>query len=266
MEAEFALFLILLVYALHVSSTFFYGNKFAQHLHDAVTLANGKYQSAALQFVFSASTFIVAFAFSKLDTSLASGGETASEYTARLIGEVFLRRTGLALSSVVSSSISDLAALAISRAAMEEDPSFKVEYEDMDESEGPIEGCGMHQWDKVARSAFGLLVKTRNKVAVNPFPRGVKLFAKVQALHTYFSRSKGALEELKGWCEKKKCPFLNPTGSVGVTRISGENKRLINTIRMQRGHVLSLSFSSPFSLFLSLLLSACQCTVSVCVH
>ena len=237
-EAEFALFLVLLIYALHSASTFFYGNPFAQHLHDAVTLGNGKYQSAALQFVLGASTFIVAFAFAFLDTSLADSAhdETASQYTARLIAEVFLRRTGLELSAVTNFAISDLAALAISRAALEDRPSFQIEYEDVDDSEGPVEGCGMHQWDKVTRWAFGMLVKRKNGAEVDPFPEGVALLKKVQDLHTHFSRSKGAQHKLKGCCSDAGVCFLKPTGSVGVTRISGENKRLRDTIRMQKGY------------------------------
>ena len=37
------------------------------------------------------------------------------------------------------------------------------------------EGCMMHNLDKVARWALGLLEKTRNKVAVNPFPAGLAI-------------------------------------------------------------------------------------------
>ena len=54
--------------------------------------------------------------------------ETASEYTARLITEVFLRRTGLVLSEVTLPSISDLAALAIRYNKMYVFVSYEVSY------------------------------------------------------------------------------------------------------------------------------------------
>ena len=34
------------------------------------------------------------------------------------------------------------------------------------------EVCGMHSPNKLSESAIGLLVRTKNKVAVNPFPEG----------------------------------------------------------------------------------------------
>lgn len=33
--------------------------------------------------------------------------------------------------------------------------------------------CGMHSSNKLAEAAVGLLVRTKNKVAVNPFPEGI---------------------------------------------------------------------------------------------
>ena len=51
------------------------------------------------------------------------------------------------------------------------------------------EVCGMHDGDKIGQSVVGGLVRTRNKVPVNPFPEGQELMKKAHRLGTYFSYS-----------------------------------------------------------------------------
>ena len=51
------------------------------------------------------------------------------------------------------------------------------------------EVCEMHDTEKLGQSATGGLVRTRKKVAVNPFPEGVDLVQRAHKLGAYFGYS-----------------------------------------------------------------------------
>ena len=59
------------------------------------------------------------------------------------------------------------------------------------------EWCDMHQGDKIGRSTVGDLVRSRNKVPVNPFPTGQALMKKCHSMAVYFSYGRRHLELLK---------------------------------------------------------------------
>ena len=47
--------------------------------------------------------------------------------------------------------------------------------------------CGMHDGDKLGQSAGGALVRTKNKVVVNPFPEGQAVMKKAHDMAVHFS-------------------------------------------------------------------------------
>ena len=49
------------------------------------------------------------------------------------------------------------------------------------------EVCGMHDGDKLGQSAVGALVRTKNKVVVNPFPEDQAVMKKAHDLVVHFS-------------------------------------------------------------------------------
>ncbi len=51
------------------------------------------------------------------------------------------------------------------------------------------EVCGMHDADKLGQSAVGALVRSKHKVAVNPFPQGQALLKKAHAVAVHFNYS-----------------------------------------------------------------------------
>ena len=46
---------------------------------------------------------------------------------------------------------------------------------------------GMHDSDKVAKSAIGDLVRTKDKVQINPFPEGQAIINKAHKMAAHFS-------------------------------------------------------------------------------
>ena len=73
---------------------------------------------------------------------------------------------GMELDSIVGAAVQDRAALSV------------AEYIGLDKAEA----CDMHDSDKIGRSAIGELVRSTNKIPVNPFPEGVRLMAKFQGM------------------------------------------------------------------------------------
>jgi hypothetical protein len=49
------------------------------------------------------------------------------------------------------------------------------------------EVCGMHDTDKLGRSATRQLIRSRNKQVVNPFREGVESMKKANTMGTYFN-------------------------------------------------------------------------------
>jgi len=89
-----------------------------------------------------------------------SPSNTDSE-VARLVQKVVKKSTGgkFECEQVVSTVIADVAAIGVST-----NMGIKER-----------EACGMHQGDKLGASATGKLLRTKNKVVVNPFDEGMHL-------------------------------------------------------------------------------------------
>jgi hypothetical protein len=87
---------------------------------------------------------------------------------------------GFKYNQVMASMISDLAAKGIAR-----------------EFDQVGEWCDMHQGDKIGRSAIGDLVRSKNRVPVNPFPAGQALMKKCHSMAVYFSYGKRHTDLLK---------------------------------------------------------------------
>ncbi len=82
-------------------------------------------------------------------------------------------RTWLPMSSILAYIMQDRAAKGVASEL------------DLDE-----EVCGMHDTDKLGRSATRQLVRSRNKQVVNPFCEGVELMKKANTMGSYFSYGK----------------------------------------------------------------------------
>ena len=141
---------------------------FAQGIHDGGTLENkSKYQAFGLQFVDQ---------FWRRNHVICIGFVPSQENTSEAVSELFNRtvrdRTLQTFSSIVASVIQDRAAKAV---ASELDLESEV--------------CGMHDGDKLGRSAVGNLVRSKNHHKVNPFNEGEQLMALAHKIGTHFSYS-----------------------------------------------------------------------------
>lgn len=92
-------------------------------------------------------------------------------------------------------------------------------------------GCLMHNEMKVSLSLLGKLVRTRNKVVVNPFPEGMQIVQVVKALIKKFHH--GHIQEL--WDHCTDCVKLRLNLSENATRVTGSHKEFHDTIRMIPG-------------------------------
>jgi hypothetical protein len=169
-RAEFGVFLHLLVFMLNLKHDDAMGNRFAQALHDGGTLVSKrKYQALALQFIPPEwkKNLVVTLALKK-------SSKNADADAANLWKEVVDERCGgLEYEDIVGRMRSDRAAKGVAGVL------------DMEEEEV----CEMHDTEKLGRSATGGLVRTRNKVAVNPFQEGVDLVQRAHKLGAYFGYS-----------------------------------------------------------------------------
>ena len=95
------------------------------------------------------------------------------------------------------------------------------------------EGCQMHSGNKVGEWAVGSLTKSKNNVAVEPFPEGVALMADLHNAAKYYSYGK-RLDELHSCCDVVDAPKLKITIDHSKTRVSSKNRLLTPTLRMNR--------------------------------
>jgi len=71
------------------------------------------------------------------------------------------------------------------------------------------EVCGMHDGDKIGQSAVGGLIRSKNKVQINPFQEGQELMKKAHKLGTYFSYSNRHAQLMTFRQQIKDQPELN---------------------------------------------------------
>jgi hypothetical protein len=152
------------------------GNPFAQCLTDACTLAH-KHKCMAIGMEFVDCIHFQNHAVCLGMVPLADGTDKAGAET---IQTVVTELMGFKYNQVMASMISDLAAKGIAR-----------------EFDQVGEWCDMHQGDKIGRSAIGDLVRSKNRVPVNPFPAGQALMKKCHSMAVYFSYGKRHTDLLK---------------------------------------------------------------------
>lgn len=196
---EFKLFLKFLQFVVSQLYDRHGGNPFATLGHDDVTLGNKvKYTASDLQLMFDSKNWHLALSFQPSE-----GG--AASVMAGQLDSLILERTKLHRSKVVKNVVSDLAAIKVA----------KVMGED-------LEKCMMHQADKIAKSATGLLVRTENKEEVNPFQECKHLIEANHALSKYFSWGTRRAQ-LKEFFRKTMCVQFFPRLPVSTTRMASQH-------------------------------------------
>ena len=191
------------------------GNTFSQAIHDGGTLTNKKkYQALGCQFMDPNwdRNFVVAIAFVCLPDS-------TIETVANAFSATFQERFDYDFNNIFGSSVQDRAALSVSDAL------------GMDEKHA----CMMHDADKIGKSAYGGLERTRNKVSVNPFKQGAALVDTMHKMGKYFSYNTRlndlhALSDTMPNAENqaKLCIQLD----LNTTRVASVHSLLLSEVRM----------------------------------
>lgn len=130
---------------------------------------------------------------------------------------------GLGYTDICASIISDAAAKGVA-AEFEQDE----------------EVCEMHQGDKIGRSAVGTLVRSKNKVQINPFKEGKMLLAKVHNLGVHFQygdRFPRMIElygNVEGPDKRKLVPNCTIKMDYNKTRVNSSHGLILSVLRLHR--------------------------------
>ena len=129
--------------------------------------------------------------------------------------------TGMELESVSSLAIADRAAMGV---------ATELGFDDE-------EVCGMHDGDKVGASCVGKLVRSRNKVPVNPFQQGVDGIAFAHKIGVHFSKSPKNRAKFSVITDSNKDTI--PQTSIKVdhngTRVAAQHSLLYSCLRLKLG-------------------------------
>ena len=190
-------------------------NKFGQVIHDGVTLENGNtYQSIGLQFVdpWWRGNIVLCLGCRR---SVVNTDVVVAELVRRVVLEV----TAKEVSEIVSLAVQDGAALGVARQL------------DMDE----VEGCDMHDGDKIGQAAIGELVRTRMKVPINPFTDGKEIVTKFHKMSTHFSSAAKRRELLKAIVARHPdVPDVKVQVDHNDTRVAARHGLLFSSLRMKK--------------------------------
>lgn len=213
-RAEFSVFLLFLKMIISMKYEIAQGNPFAQGLHDGGTLASKrKYQALALQFVapnWDANLVITI----GLIRSLHNKDKDVSE----IWQDTMKARTGYTLDEIVARMRSDRAAKGV---------AGELDFEEE-------EVCEMHDTDKLGKVATGALVRSKNKVVVNPFPEGVAFVGRAHKLGTYFGYG-NRQNNLETICKNLgDVPIIRISVDYNTTRIAAVHGLLLSEIRLHR--------------------------------
>lgn len=210
---EYNLFQIYLIFALKETLKLHKGNPFAQLIHDGTHLEDhNHYQAIGLSFVFEWLNWTLAIALPECHDGTAAG-------VASLILKIF-EPLGFEFQQVVRTLIQDFAALAVAN-----------------ELHLAKHGCLMHCGDKVPREALGLLDRTRDGQAIDPFPEGKAVYTAIRELAKHFSWG-GRLKELEPMCKAMGCAFVKPALDLNKTRIAAVRKLYESMMRGTPGYGL----------------------------
>ena len=97
-----------------------------------------------------------------------------------------------------------------------------------------VEVCGMHDGDKIGQSAFGALVRTKNKNSVNPFPRGQAHIKKAYALAVHFSYNNRQQDLTDFGNVIPNQPTSKLQVDLNGTRVAAQHNLLFSELRMNR--------------------------------
>ena len=229
--AEFDIMNIYIKYLLALKVEQSYGNTFAQAIHDGGTLTNKKkYQAFGCQFMDPQwdRNFVIALGFVNLPDSI-------TDTVASAFSDTFQDRYEFDFNKIFGSSVQDRAALSVSDAL-----GFEEKF-----------ACMMHDGDKIGKSAYGGLERTKKKVAVNPFKEGTDLVAAMHNMGKYFSYSQ-RLKELHKLSDTM--PYAGKQAKICIqldlntTRVASVHSLLQSEIRMMAAlnayeHVHSMSWN-----------------------
>jgi hypothetical protein len=211
-RAEFELFEYFLKHVLNCGILHCKGNPFAQGQHDDVTLEDGNgYTSYGVEFMFDDRDWTLAFGFPRSSGHSAVDGKEQFE-------EIFRQRTRCAVKQVVSSIVSDVAALSVAKA-------LRVD----------AIACGMHQGDKVGRWACGTLKKSKNHEPVDPFEAGDAIVEQQHNVAKEYSYGK-RLNKLLECCNEENCPGIKPQLDLNTTRVAAQHTLIRTNIRIHKAH------------------------------
>ena len=96
------------------------------------------------------------------------------------------------------------------------------------------EVCGMHDGDKIGQSAVGSLIRTKNKIPLNPFPRGQALMKKAHALAVHFSYSNRQHDLTNVGNVIPNQPTIMLQVDLNGTRVVAQHNLLFSDLRMNR--------------------------------
>lgn len=194
------------------------GNRFAQGMHDGVTLANSnKYFAFGLQIpdLDAGKNWMVC-----LDFRPATAGSTA-EATKILLLDTFEKLTGFDYRVIVFDTIADGAALKVA------------------ELVGHLRRiCAMHEGDKIGRASSGDLVRSRRHVVANEFRAGSALMAAAQkvAVHFSYGERRDKLKQV-GSTLPGGAPDIVPQTGICTTRIAARANMLRSLLRLKKAIV-----------------------------
>eukprot|EP00039_Didymoeca_costata_P019587 m.338136 g.338136 ORF g.338136 m.338136 type:complete len:811 (+) comp18321_c0_seq1:106-2538(+) len=191
-----------------------------QIVHDVGKLANNsKYQAIGLQFIPVSweRNVVIAIGF-------VSSENNASPEVGSLIKTCmreFLQigaEEEFDVKDYVNSMGSNAAALKV---ATESDLGYEAEV------------CLMHQGDKIGSSAVGDLVRSKNKVEVNPFEACQGLLTRTRRLATWYSFG-SPLQKLQQHCKVLQIPFRTPELDYNSTRIASQHRLIASMLYLKK--------------------------------
>jgi hypothetical protein len=212
---EFGVFVVFLKLIMQKKYACAKGNTFAQGPHGAGTLVSKrKYQALALQFIAPDWLKNLVVTIAVVKSSKNTNADVAKIWKAKMP-----ERCGLEYECVVGRMRSDRAAKGVAGEL------------DMEEEEV----CEMHDTDKLGQSACGGLVRTRKKVAVNPFKEGVDLVQKAHKLGAYFGYGSRAEQLTEIGKTVGGVPDIKIQVDYNTTRIAAVHGLLYSELRLNRG-------------------------------
>ena len=181
-RAEFSLFIVFLKFIVKKKLAQTMGNAFAQGLHDGVTLGNHKgYESLGIDVVDTdwERNLPICVGFREKPQRADGTFDGTDKAVAALFEDTLQTRAGYSLKTIMAGMRSDRAATGVAR-------QLGLE----------VEGCLMHDVDKLGQSLVGSLLRRdmtkpigRNghRPYANPFPEGIMLMKKAKSMGHYYS-------------------------------------------------------------------------------